>query len=105
MARDAISTLTGSPTDGTQTHVTGTDSGTKRGIDVATFSIPYATRIDEVSASVTYVGKAALAAATSGAVWQVFKMTVSGTETIITWADGNSDFDNVWDNRAGLSYS
>jgi len=34
MARDAISTLTGSATDGTQTHVTGTTVGTKRGLDV-----------------------------------------------------------------------
>lgn len=34
MARDAISTLTGSATDGTQTHVTGTQVGAKRGLDV-----------------------------------------------------------------------
>jgi len=35
VARDAISTLTGSSTGGTQTHVTGTSSGVKRGLDVS----------------------------------------------------------------------
>lgn len=65
-----------------------------------------ATRLDVVSSTVTYVGKAAIASATSSAVWQVQRLT-SGTDGDLTieWADGNADFDNVWDNRASLSYS
>lgn len=61
-------------------------------------------RIDEASASVTYVGVAEMGSATSAAVWQVKKIGVSGTVTSITWADSNSNFDNVWDNRASLTY-
>ena len=63
----------------------------------------YATRIDEASATVSYVGKAATGSVTASAVWQVQKLdTTSGL--IITWADSNASFDNVWDNRASLTY-
>ena len=64
----------------------------------------FATRIDEASATVTYVGKAATGTATSSALWQVQKIDTS-SGTVITWADGNGLFDNIWDNRATLSYS
>jgi hypothetical protein len=63
-----------------------------------------AVRIDEVSSTLSYVGKALTGSATSSAVWQVFKLdTTAGL--IITYADGNDLFDNIWDNRASLSYS
>lgn len=62
-------------------------------------------RIDDATtADVTYLGKAAIGTATSAAGWQIAKLsTASGL--IKTWADGNVNFDNVWDNRASLSYS
>lgn len=85
---------------------TTTDIGSgKRGLDVATQAPAMATIIDEPSATVTYIGVAPIGSAGSGAVWQIKKMTVSGTVTSITWADGNNSFDNIWDNRAALSYS
>lgn len=65
----------------------------------------YATRIDEASATVTYIGKADPGTATSASSWQVSKVSVSGTVTLTQFADGDSSFDNVWDNRASLSYS
>jgi hypothetical protein len=64
-----------------------------------------ATLIDEASATVTYIGKAAIATATSASSWQISKLTVSGSITSITWADGNATYDNVWDNRASLTYT
>ena len=64
----------------------------------------YATRIDEASATVTYIGNAATGTATSAATWQVKKIDDS-SGTVITWADGNANFDNIFDNRAALSYS
>lgn len=67
--------------------------------------VPEAMQIDEADASTTYVGWAEPASATSGAVWKVQKIAVSGTATSITWADGNTLYDNIWDNRASLSYS
>jgi len=72
--------------------------------DINTTSIPYGIRIDEASATVTYIGKAVPGTATSASTWQIQKIdTTSGT--VITWADGNGDFDNEWDERAGYSYS
>lgn len=63
----------------------------------------YALRLDEASATVTYIGEATIGSATSSAVWRIKKMdTTSGI--VITWADSNENFDNVWDNRASLTY-
>jgi hypothetical protein len=64
-----------------------------------------ATIIDDASSSITYIGKAALGSTLGDAVWQIQKIEVSGTVTRITWADANSEFDNVWNNRALLTYN
>lgn len=56
------------------------------------------------SGTTTYVGRAAIGSATSSAVWQVQKIDES-SGTIVTWADGNDNFDNIFDNYASLSYS
>lgn len=67
----------------------------------------YAVRTDAVTTSnVTYVGKAAIGSSTASAVWQVQKVDETTTNVaIITWADGDASFNNVWDNRASLTYS
>lgn len=56
------------------------------------------------SGSVTYVGFAPIGTATSSGSWQVIKIDTS-SGTAVTWADGNANFDNVWDNYASLTYS
>lgn len=61
--------------------------------------------VDEASSTVTYIGKAQPGSLENAAVWQIKKITISGTETITTYADGDADFNNVWDDRASLSYS
>lgn len=61
--------------------------------------------IDEVSGSLTYLGIAKIGAATSSAIWSIRKIEKTGNVTTILWADGNNKYDNVWDNRASLSYS
>lgn len=68
----------------------------------------YATRYDQDSATPTfaYLGKAQVGTLTSAAAWQVQKLTFGADGDVdITWADGNAAFDNIWDNRASLSYS
>lgn len=67
--------------------------------------VDYTQRIDEASATITYIGKADPGSAEGAAVWQIKRVEIIGTETEITWADGNVEFDNVWDNRASLSFS
>ena len=52
---------------------------------------------------VDYVGEASIGTATSAASWRVKKVD-STTGIIIQWA-GTGVFDQIWDNRASLSYS
>lgn len=69
------------------------------------FKIPYAVRIDQVSAAVSYIGKAEPGSGEAAGVWQIQRLTVVGVVTSILWSGGTDEFDKVWDDRAGLSYS
>ena len=52
----------------------------------------------------TYYGRtpATGTRSTSAAIWQIQRRKTDGTEA--TWADGNIAFDNIWNNRASLTY-
>jgi vacuolar-type H+-ATPase subunit E/Vma4 len=64
----------------------------------------YSLRLDEASPTVMYVGEASPSAALSSPVWRIKRIdTTSGV--IVEWADGNSNFDNVWADRLTLSYN
>ncbi len=63
------------------------------------------TRIDEVSSSLTYIGEAAVGVSESDPKWRIFRITVSGTVTSIQYANGNTNWNSVWADRASLSYS
>jgi hypothetical protein len=63
-----------------------------------------AVRLDDVGAGVSYVGAAVAGASTASAVWQIKKIVESGNDITVTWADGNTNFDNVWNNRLSLTY-
>jgi hypothetical protein len=55
---------------------------------------------------VTYRGDALPGVATSAASWRVQRLTTQSDGDIdILFADGNDNFDNIWDNRLSLSYS
>ena len=63
---------------------------------------------DGVSSTDQYVGEASFNSATSEPVWRIIKLTYSGTDNkvlTLTYADGDDEFNNVWDDRASLSYS
>lgn len=80
----------------------GGDS-TKQGLKYVE-DIAISLRVDVASSTVTYIGKAAPGASAGASVWQIMKIdTSSGTS--ITWADGDDNYDNEWDERANLSYS
>lgn len=62
---------------------------------------------DTTTANVVYIGKAELTGAailTSGAVWQIKKLDTSSLALDKKWADGDASYNNVWDNRASLTY-
>ena len=64
---------------------------------------PQATKIT-TSGLITYVATAAPGTAQSSAAWQVKKIDET-SGMVITWADGDANFDNVATDLAALSYS
>ena len=91
--------------DGATNRALKTDSSGELQIDVLSLpSTDFATQLDDYStANVTYVGIAIIGSATASAVWRIKKIDET-TGMVITWADSNNNFDNVWDNRTGLTY-
>jgi signal recognition particle GTPase len=74
-------------------------------LSITSYASDYATRVDDTSTpNVTYVGKATVGSNPANAVWAIKKIDET-TGTVITWADGDSLANNVWNNRLGLVYS
>lgn len=86
--------------DGTYAHVVALEPNSVGGATPT-----YAVRLDEPSVGVTYAGEAVVGTAGSAASWRIKRITESGTTTVIEYADGDTAFDNIWDNRASLTYS
>lgn len=67
-----------------------------------------AQRIDFISDDEYYTGTAPAGSATSASVWRIKKTTIDSMgegDMVVTWADGNANFDNVWDDHLSLTYS
>lgn len=61
--------------------------------------------IDEASASTIYIGLASPGSLVSTTSWQIKRITIAGAITAIEFADGDLNFDNIWNNRASLTYN
>jgi len=76
-------------------------------IEVAT--TPKVLLLDEVIlSSFTYIGEAIPGTATAAAAWRIFRLDESGSgseELIKLFANGSVLFDQVWDDRAILTYN
>lgn len=69
-------------------------------------SINLSLRIDESSTvNTTYVGYAEIGSSELSASWRIKRITELNGILVLLYADGNDNFDNVWDNRTSLSYS
>lgn len=75
---------------------------TAQAILAASGGASYSTRYDE-GATYTYIGSAVAGSSEASAVWQIKRMTNSNYT--IVFADGDTLFNNIWANRASLSYS
>ena len=89
---------------------TGVSTWTYQGnvSDVPTFAV----EVDDTGGSpnVIYKGEANPGSAAGAALWRIQQITITtdggGNDDIaILWADGDSNFDNIWNNRLSLSYS
>jgi hypothetical protein len=63
-----------------------------------------AMRIDESVVGTTYFGFAPINTLNSEDKWQIKRLTEGSGLIAMHWADGNAEFDNIWDNRTGLVY-
>ncbi len=63
------------------------------------------TLLDDAGGNTYYVGRAVPGTPTTEASWEIRKLLTLGNNIEILWADGDGNYDNVWDNRASLSYS
>lgn len=72
---------------------------------IATESFEQSTRVDEASSTVTYFGFATVGSSEASSVWKIKKLEVSGSITSLKYADGNTNYDNSWSNRASLTYT
>ena len=61
--------------------------------------------VDESNSNVVYKGFANPGALVTQPIWAIQKITNSGGILSYQWADGNKNFDNIWNNRKTLSYS
>jgi len=59
---------------------------------------------DSTNLQYLYVGNAESGSATSSAVWRISRTDFS-QGGLIEYADGNQNFDNIYDNKEALSYS
>jgi hypothetical protein len=86
------------------TSTTGLTNTQLRASPIETTSGQFKQLLEEVG-SITYIGKAAAGTAGGAASWSIKRITF-GTGTINTeWAGGTTAFNQVWNNRASLSYS
>lgn len=70
--------------------------------------IKYTKRVDFNTAQTQlYKGEANPGSAESGSVWRISFITIAteDSDVVEIWADGNANFDNIWDDRLTLSYS
>ena len=66
-------------------------------------SEPESVRIDDAT-TYQYFGYAAIGSTEGSSVWKICRLTAANPPALL-WADGNSDYDNVWTNRASLTYT
>jgi hypothetical protein len=59
---------------------------------------------DDAADPINYLGKAPFGSADDAAVWQIRRIDLT-TGVVMKAADGNANFDNIWDDRASLTYT
>lgn len=67
-------------------------------------TVQLASEYDDVGGGVSYLGEAAPGTPTSAASWRIKRITQVSSDISTKWADGDANYDNIWDNRLSLSY-
>jgi len=68
--------------------------------------VVYSKRVDFISDLLLYRGEGSPGILTSAPTWRVRRITIAVDGDVTEeWADGNADFDKIWDDHLSLSYS
>lgn len=107
---DGITIISGSSFDtvqGFQTEFVSASGSLQSQLDATVSGINdvFAIRLDVVGGATTYIGEAVPGTLDAASVWRIKKMIETGPDISITWADGDNNFDNIWDDHLILSYS
>jgi len=62
-------------------------------------------QVDDVDGITIYIGEAQPTTVTSAAAWRIKRTVFTGDDSETLYAGGTSNFNSIWDNRVGLSYS
>lgn len=66
----------------------------------------YSKRYEVVDTTTSYLGEATVGSSTSSPVWRIQKLTFGADgDLTILFANGSTEFNQVWADRASLSYS
>lgn len=102
---DLISQIETFLESGTSPLPTGASTSAKQDdIINALFEIENPLQIDDVGGT-TYIGYAPAGSSGASAVWAIKRVVETGLDITVTWADGNKNKDNIWNNRTSLVYS
>lgn len=69
--------------------------------------VPYTEEVDFVGDDLVYRGWTSPGTTTNLPLWRIrrTRFVAPDDDVIHDWADGNGNFDNIWDDRAAKSYS
>jgi len=68
--------------------------------------VTYAKRVDFITDLLLYRGEAVPGTAESASSWRIRKIVIGNDDDVTeTWANGDSLFDKIWDNRLSLTYT
>ena len=86
-------------------EITKLDPDQIEDLPVQVNQVVFAKRTDIVNDNLIYKGEAYVGSSSANPVWRIRRLTISNDGDVIEeWADGNDNFDNIWNDRTGLTY-
>lgn len=86
------------------TTIVSGQPGPQGPVGISEDAVAYARQTDFVGEDVIYRGEAEAGSPLTSPVWRIRKITIVNDDISESWADGNTNFDNVWSDRYTLTY-
>lgn len=66
---------------------------------------PEITLLIDEQGTITYLGRAKIGTSEGDASWQIRRIQLIGTQNTFQYANGSRRYNQIWSNRASLTYS